>query len=114
MKDLGKVDEIHFHVYRGKQFAFDVLWWHDLAKTQAAVITSARGAIKTMDSRSADIIVNLAPTFQGTNRVLVRLSPGQTLVLVGSRGYLELEASTATDIKTLCRGPVTIHPEVSE
>lgn len=113
MRQIGLVEELRFHLYKGKSFSFDVLWWTDAAKTQAAVITSVRGKIKKQNIDGAVLIVDLAPTFL-VNRTLVRLTPAQTLALVEGLGYLELEATTAVETKVLSRGPVVIHPEVSE
>lgn len=112
MKGIGLVEELKFHIYKGKSFNLDVLWWYDESKTLPAIIESARGKIQTQDSGGDDII-NLSPTFTG-NRVLVRLSPVQTLAIVQDSGYLELEASTAVETKLLIHGRVRIHQEVSE
>lgn len=112
-KQVGLIEEVDFHIYKGKSLAFDVLWWLDDLKTIAAVITSTLGKIKEYDGKAAPVIVNLAPTFVG-NRVVVRLTPAQTLAIVQSKGFLEIEAATTTVTKTLARGRVIIHQEISE
>jgi len=115
MKQIGEVEEVRFHLYRGKLFAFDLKWWYDYAKTQAAVIISARGAIKTKDTSDAAIIVAFAPVLgPETNWVQIRLTVAQTLAITAKGGYLEVEASTSGDTKLLVRGPVQIYQEVSE
>lgn len=114
MADIGQVQEQTFHLYRGKTFAFDVVWWLDAAKTQAAVIVSARARIKAGPAGGPTSLVDLAPTVVAPNRVVVRLTPAQTAAIDADTGYLEVEAETATETKPLVRGWVRVYPEVSE
>lgn len=113
MTVIGKVPDQEFHIYKGKSFSFDVLWWLNKAKTEAAVIASARGKIKTGTQAADPVLIDLAPTFTA-NRVMVRLTPAQTLALVGFNGFLEVEATAGVDTKIMTRGRVVLHSEVSE
>lgn len=112
-RNLGQTEELVFYLYKGKSFSFDLVWWLDAAKTQAAVITSVGGKIKTSSGADATELIDLAPTFEN-NRVLVRLTPVQTAGIDSEFGFLEVKASTVQETKPLIRGKVRIFAGVSE
>lgn len=112
MRRVGHLEELQFHVYKGKGFDVDVVWWADTAKTIPMPISSARGKIQDGNTDEADDIIDLNPSHVD-NRVIIRLSEETTSVDY-KRGYLELEATSGTTTRVVARGPVVFHSEGSE